>query len=109
VWEGVAGVIAELDVLAGFAELACADPTRPYVRPQILGPDDAGPERVSFEGLRHPCVEVQEGVTFVPNDCDLVKGDSWFTVVTGPNMGGKSTFIRQVGAPVCWCGVVVLL
>ncbi|KAI8470492.1 MAG: DNA mismatch repair protein [Monoraphidium minutum] len=98
VWEGVISLVAELDVLAGFAELACGDPTRPYVRPVILGADDA--EEVSLEGCRHPCVEAQEGVAFVANDCKLVKGSSWFTIVTGPNMGGKSTFIRQVGVAV---------
>jgi DNA mismatch repair protein MSH2 len=99
VWEGVATLLADLDVLAAFADLATSDPTRPYVRPDILD-QDAG--EIVLEGCRHPCVEAQEGVEFVPNDCRLVKGESWFTIVTGPNMGGKSTYIRQVG-------VVVLL
>ncbi|KIY91441.1 DNA mismatch repair protein MSH2 [Monoraphidium neglectum] len=98
VWEGVIGIVAELDVLAGFAELACSDPTRPYVRPEILGEGQG--EEVALVGCRHPCVEAQEGIAFVANDCKLVKGSSWFTIVTGPNMGGKSTYIRQVGVAV---------
>ena len=51
----------------GFAELACGDPTRPYVRPTIL--PDSAPEEVVLERCRHPCVEAQEGVAFVANDC----------------------------------------
>lgn len=41
-------------------------------------------------------MEVQEGVAFVANDCVMQRGSSWFNIITGPNMGGKSTFIRQV-------------
>ena len=33
---------------------------------------------------------------FIKNDCSMIEGESWFQVITGPNMGGKSTFIRQV-------------
>lgn len=52
--------------------------------------------RSGAQGSRHPCVEVQEGVSFVANDCVMQRGSSWFNIITGPNMGGKSTFIRQV-------------
>ncbi|KAG1666042.1 hypothetical protein FOA52_006916 [Chlamydomonas sp. UWO 241] len=93
VWEGVAGLLAELDVLLGFADLAVCAPSR-YVRPTML-PAESG--ELTLVGSRHPCVEAQESVEFIKNDCRLVRGESWFQIITGPNMGGKSTFIRQVG------------
>ncbi|KAL2935434.1 DNA mismatch repair protein MSH2 [Bienertia sinuspersici] len=93
VFESLATLLAELDVLLGFADLATSCPT-PYTRPDIT-PSDVGD--IILEGSRHPCVEAQDWVNFIPNDCKLVRGQSWFQIITGPNMGGKSTFIRQVG------------
>ena len=51
-----------------------------------------------LQGARHPCVELQEDVDYIPNDISLVFGESNFLLVTGPNMGGKSTHIRALGA-----------
>ncbi|XP_017973885.1 PREDICTED: DNA mismatch repair protein MSH2 [Theobroma cacao] len=93
VFEPLAGLLSELDVLLSFADLASSCPT-PYTRPEIT-PADVGD--IVLEGSRHPCVEAQDWVNFIPNDCRLVRGKSWFQIITGPNMGGKSTFIRQVG------------
>ncbi|XP_021292490.1 DNA mismatch repair protein MSH2 [Herrania umbratica] len=93
VFEPLAGLLSELDVLLSFADLASSCPT-PYTRPEIT-PGDVGD--IVLEGSRHPCVEAQDWVNFIPNDCRLVRGRSWFQIITGPNMGGKSTFIRQVG------------
>jgi len=88
----IAGALAALDVSAALAELAVgAD----YVRPAM----DNG---LSFKIVRgrHPVVEAAlksvSARAFVPNDCDLspnAKGRLW--LVTGPNMAGKSTFLRQ--------------
>ncbi|KAI3431433.1 hypothetical protein D9Q98_004485 [Chlorella vulgaris] len=96
VWRLVSATLAELDLLAAFAEVAAAAPS-PYVRPTML-PSEAG--EITLLGCRHPCLEAQEGVDFIPNDCRMLKGQSWFHLITGPNMGGKSTFIRQVGLTV---------
>lgn len=96
VFAGIAGVLAELDVLLSFADLAASCPT-PYTRPNISPPDTGD---IILEGCRHPCVEAQDWVNFIPNDCRLVRGESWFQIITGPNMGGKSTYIRQVGVNV---------
>lgn len=93
VFESLAALLSELDVLLGFSDLAASCPT-PYTRPDIT-PSDVGD--IILEGSRHPCVEAQDWVNFIPNDCKLVRGKSWFQIITGPNMGGKSTFIRQVG------------
>lgn len=93
VFESLAGLLSELDVLLSFADLAASCPT-PYTRPDIT-PSVVGD--IILEGSRHPCVEAQDWVNFIPNDCKLVRGKSWFQIITGPNMGGKSTFIRQVG------------
>jgi DNA mismatch repair protein MutS len=92
-----AAALAELDVLAGFAEVAAQ---RGYVRPEL----DAGLE-IEIVGGRHPVVEaaleaatVQVGQpsAFVPNDCRLSAGGEQIVILTGPNMAGKSTYLRSV-------------
>ena len=84
----VADALAALDVAAGLAQLA-AD--RGWCRPAITAGLD-----FTINGGRHPVVEtnvVAEGTPFVANDTELSDGALW--LVTGPNMGGKSTFLRQ--------------
>ena len=63
------------------------------MRPEIL---PAGRE-IKLTGVRHPCVEKEEKVYYIPNDISLTRNEQELLIITGPNMGGKSTFIRSVG------------
>jgi len=84
-----AQILAELDVLSSFAELAVR---HDYVRPVVTQGS-----QVRIEEGRHPVVERSlEGERFVPNSVDLDTADSFLQIITGPNMAGKSTVIRQV-------------
>ncbi|KAJ1934124.1 MSH2 protein, partial [Linderina macrospora] len=91
VMERLNTTIAHLDVIASFAEASATAPI-PYTRPTLT---EGG--NVELVAARHPCLEVQEGVSFIANDVSLAKGESEFVIITGPNMGGKSTYIRQTG------------
>jgi DNA mismatch repair protein MutS len=89
---GAARALAEIDVTCGFADLAADDA---WVRPKL---DDSRAFKVMAG--RHPVVERalrrQGGGSFVANDCALTEGETpaiW--LLTGPNMAGKSTFLRQ--------------
>ena len=86
--KAAAEALAVIDVASALATLAIE---RDYVRPEV----DAGLDFV-IEGGRHPVVEpalAHDGGPFVANDCDLSAGRIW--LMTGPNMAGKSTFLRQ--------------
>ena len=84
---GIARALAELDVLAALAE---ASALGGYVRPEVVD----GSELEIHEG-RHPVVEQSlHGERYVPNDVIFEKGEI-VRVITGPNMSGKSTYLRQ--------------
>ena len=87
--QAAASVVAAADVLSCFAALAV---DRDYVRPEV---DLSG--QIVIEGGRHPVVEqVLRGQLFVPNDTKLGTADCQVAIITGPNMAGKSTYMRQV-------------
>jgi len=87
----LARALAELDVVSSLSELAQKSD---WVRPKL----DAS-RAFAVEGGRHPVVEAalrtQGGVPFVANDCDLSSDPAAIWLLTGPNMSGKSTFLRQ--------------
>lgn len=83
-----ASCIAQLDVLCSFAKVA---KNNNYVCPEM----NAGSEIIITEG-RHPVVERMIDYPFVPNDTHLDREDNRCAIITGPNMAGKSTFMRQV-------------
>jgi DNA mismatch repair protein MutS len=94
-----ASAVASIDVLAAFA--AVADAGR-WVRPELTA--EPG---LSIDGARHPVVE-RSIENYVPNDCHLGPGRR-LLVITGPNMGGKSTYMRSVALIVllAYCGSFV--
>ncbi|KAJ7054473.1 muts domain V-domain-containing protein [Mycena amicta] len=93
VLESLDNVIAHLDVILSFAHVSVNAPD-PYVKPKVT---PRGTGDLVLRDARHPCLEVQDDISFIPNDVEMVKDKSEFQIITGPNMGGKSTYIRQVG------------
>ena len=86
---GIASAIAQIDVLSAFAEAAAR---YGYIRPKLTTDDS-----ITISNGRHPVVEqalVDE--QFVPNDVHLSNKDAQLIILTGPNMSGKSTYLRQV-------------
>lgn len=86
--KGISAAIALLDLLVSFAEVA---KTNRYARPQIV---ESNEPLIIKEG-RHPVVEVISKDKFIPNDTLLDSGENRTMIITGPNMAGKSTYMRQ--------------
>jgi DNA mismatch repair protein MutS len=91
-----AGAVAALDVLATLAERALA---LRLVRPQL-----SDESRIEIRGGRHLVVEQHLDGPFVPNDL-VLQDDRRMLIVTGPNMGGKSTYMRQAALIVILAGI----
>lgn len=125
VLERVSSLVSQLDVLCSLAHVAAYSPTG-YCKPILTDGDEDGlgievrswivvrgivrlansdifshslsAVQSQLKGARHPCVELQDSMEYIPNDISLIFGESNFLMVTGPNMGGKSTYIRALGA-----------
>ena len=93
IFEKLAGVLSHLDVIVSFAHVSVHAPTS-YVRPKM---HPRGEGNTILKEARHPCMEMQDDIQFITNDVSLIRGNSEFLIITGPNMGGKSTYIRQIG------------
>jgi DNA mismatch repair protein MutS len=94
--QATAAAVAALDVVATLTERAL---TLRWVRPQLV--DES---RIEIRGGRHPVVEQSLDGPFVPNDLSLHDGRRML-IVTGPNMGGKSTYMRQAALIVLLAGI----
>ena len=84
--QGVSRALAILDVIASLAEVAAQ---RNYVRPQLHEGDE-----IEIRAGRHPVIETL-GERFVPNDLSINNTTDRLLIITGPNMGGKSVFLKQ--------------
>jgi len=86
-----AAIVAGLDVIAGLADTA---ERYGYTKPAVT--DD---NSIMLSESRHPVVEylLDPGEPFIPNDIDINPREDQVHIITGPNMAGKSTFLRQVG------------
>jgi DNA mismatch repair protein MutS len=93
-----AAAIAQVDVLVDFARIAAA---RNYTRPEFTEKQPAkkgSRGELMAAGGRHPVIEKllgERGERFVPNDLYLADDSAFLLLITGPNMGGKSTYLRQ--------------
>lgn len=87
--QNTSDAIAELDVLLSLASVARENN---YVKPTIVS--ECG--KLNIVDGRHPVVEAISKQRFIPNDCLLDNGENRTMILTGPNMAGKSTYMRQV-------------
>ncbi len=86
--QSTARALATLDALLSLAEVAVK---RNYVRPILHDGDE-----IEIKNGRHPVVEITQGDSFIPNDAYLNNSTDRLLVITGANMGGKSTVFRQI-------------
>ncbi|CAH2350962.1 DNA mismatch repair protein Msh2p [[Candida] railenensis] len=102
---GLSMILAHLDVMNSFANVSIFA-TIPYVKPELIpmisSSDDIKIRKLHLENARHPILEVQDDINFIGNDVKLGQSGKPedgcpFAIITGPNMGGKSTYIRQIG------------
>ena len=93
-----ARALAALDALCSLAEVADREN---YCRPEVC---DSETGEIILKDSRHPVIEqVLPAGDFIPNDVEINSGDHRMLVITGPNMAGKSTYMRQTALTVLMC------
>ena len=102
--EKASDVISELDVLISFSVVSTTS-AKPYCKPYV----SSSLNKISLSDSRHPLLESLNPSQWISNDWNMTRDISNLQIITGPNMGGKSTFIRQVGICVllAHCGCFV--
>ena len=98
-FRGLINVLSELDCLLSFATVSVS---AGYVRPVLV----EGERVLEVEGLRHPMSELSVP-SYVPNDCRMSEAGERLMLITGPNMAGKSSYIRSVALVVLMAQVGV--
>jgi DNA mismatch repair protein MSH2 len=91
-------LVAELDVVSTFAHIASTS-TQSYVRPMFQSSNEENvstSRHIHLVEARHPVMESIQHCQFIPNDVLIDSQNGYFQIITGPNMGGKSTYMRQV-------------
>ncbi|KAG0669957.1 Mismatch repair protein msh3 [Maudiozyma exigua] len=84
--------LADYDCIVSLAATSC---NSGYCRPIITSSDEFEVQYVDIRGGRNPVIESLD-ITYVPNDVTMAQNDGRINIITGPNMGGKSSYIRQV-------------
>ena len=84
----IASAVSHIDALFSMAELASQ---RNYMRPDVTEGDS-----IFIQEGRHPVIELMDQEPFIPNDLYIDRKDDQILIITGPNMGGKSTYLRQI-------------
>jgi len=87
-FQKTSSALAELDVLTTFAHISIRNN---YNRPEVFPKG-----KIEIKEGRHPVVETTIDENFVPNDAELDDMNNQFLIITGPNMSGKSTYMRQI-------------
>lgn len=77
--QALSDVVAQLDAVVSFATASVSAPV-PYVRPRLL---DGGCRRVELRQARHPCMESDVNIAFIPNDINFIQGEKSFYIITG--------------------------